>query len=466
MNGSVVVKQKDDNPKDKRHKRPKKRSKASIQAWNEETTDERHRSGLRPSSAPNNEQNHYIRNVRANSSQSFQDQYLSNNPSLYQRVHKMNRHQRTRVGPQYYDSYDMNEIPSRLSEYHSFRPQNSQMRTFKGVDNMGYLRTSNEPILIDDLNEQNPLKRTHPSHSHLHYSDKYVTVPKRTEILYIQSPIPQTNEELMRSISQNEMPFIDDQGFDRYPDIDPNVHTTDSMRETERLKSLSRAKQRHIHFNDHKVSDMTIPEEGVVPGMVPKESTQERTQLVAIPVSGTQKMNAVNGHNGSHSEDNERKRVEIISDSRDNQLIRNENQNQMLGTDLIQNGRSDNLNEMSNYSPYNDETIQITSVSGVPVSIELKEGLKKGSNKTTVNESIENTDKLNDKIKKALTKENSFETSEKSYDSDSGIGRTVANAKIDLNMKNSDLLEKKSIFTIAYNDVKTRHLQSAESNTE
>ena len=80
------------------------------------------------------------------------------------------------------------------------------------------------------------------------------------------------------------------------------------------------------------------------------------------------------------------------------------------------------------------------------------------------NESNDRTDKQNQNIKRVLTKENSFETSEKSYDSDSGIGRT--NPKIDLNMKNSDLIEKKSIFTIAYNDVKTRRLQSTDSNTE
>ena len=121
------------------------------------------------------------------------------------------------------------------------------------------------------------------------------------------------------------------------------------------------------------------------------------------------------------------------------------------------------VNERANYSPYYDETLQITSVSGVPVSIELKESAKKVSNKSSTNEL---TDKRNDKIKKVLTKENSFDTSEKSYDSDSGIGKSVANPKIDLNMKNSDLIEKKSIFTIAYNDVKTRRLQSTESNTE
>ena len=238
MNGSVV-KHRDDISRDKRHKKSKKKNRASVQAWNEETTDDRLRSSLRPSSAPNNEPNHYMRNVRANSSQSFQDQYLLNNPSLYQRVHKMSRHQRTRVGPQYYDSYDMNDLPSRLSDYHSFRPQNTQMRTFKGGDNLAYFRTSNEPVLIDDLNEQS-LKRSHPTAHHFQYQDKYMTAPKRTEILYIQSPITQTNEEMLRSISQNEIPYIDDQGYERHQEYDPNIHSMD--RDSDRMKNVSKGK--------------------------------------------------------------------------------------------------------------------------------------------------------------------------------------------------------------------------------
>ena len=269
INGSVV-KHRDDVSRDKRHKKSRKRAKASVQAWNEDSTGDRMRSSLRPSSAPNNEPDHFLRSVRANSSQSFQDQYLSTNPSLYHRMNKMNRHQRTRVGPQYYDSYDMNDLPSRLSEYHSFRPQNTQMRTFKAVDGQGYYRTSNEPILIDDLNEQNSLKRSRPAVHHLSYPDKYVmTVPKRTEILYIQSPVTERNEDMLRSISQNEIPFIDEQGFDRYQDFDPNFHSTDqNIRDSERMQISSKGKQRHIYFNDHNVSDMTIPEEVVVPGMV------------------------------------------------------------------------------------------------------------------------------------------------------------------------------------------------------
>ena len=92
--------------------------------------------------------------------------------------------------------------------------------------------------------------------------------------------------------------------------------------------------------------------------------------------------------------------------------------------------------------------------------------MKEGVPNASANESNDRTHKQNNNIKRVLTKENSFETSDKSYDSDSGIGRPVPNPKIDLNMKNSDLIEKKSIFTIAYNDVKTRRLQSTESNTE
>ncbi|XP_074598665.1 cadherin-86C-like [Brevipalpus obovatus] len=53
------------------------------------------------------------------------------------------------------------------------------------------------------------------------------------------------------------------------------------------------------------------------------------------------------------------------------------------------------------------------------------------------------------------------DVSDKSSDSDSGIGRSRMERK--LNLKNSDLMTKKSIFTIAYDDVKTDRLKSADS---
>lgn len=431
--------------KDKRHKKSKKRSGHSIQAWNESNGQI-----WRPSSAPNNEADHYSGNLRANSSQSFQDQYVSHNPSLYQRVPKLSRHQRVRVGPVYHDSYQTNDIPihSRLSDYHSLRTQSHPMRSFRGVDNMGYLRTNNEPVVIDDLNDEHNLQRTRPLAHNLPYNDKLRTIPKRTEILYIQSPVNDDHEEYLRSVSQNEMPYVDERRLDgRFQVFDPNVHVIENLRESDRTKAMIRTKQRHVIFNEHNVSDMVIPEEGVVPGMMPKEGAYREEQM-------TLKTSLSGDHKIPVSDD--RQRVEVVSDSRD---VANQSKER---NGLLVDRRA---NENSNYSPFDDETIQITSVKGVPVSIELKDSRESVAQKSSVNESVERESNRNVKTR-GLVKDNSVETSDHSCDSDSGIGKPIVNPRIELEMKNSGLIEKKSIFTIAYNDVKTRHLQSAESNTE
>ncbi|CAG2117777.1 unnamed protein product [Medioppia subpectinata] len=452
-NGSVM-RHKDNKSINERYDKSNyhKRSNHSVQAWNEGVGDRTHlSSGYRPSSAPNNDQNHYMQSVRANSSQSYPDQYLAQNPSLYQRVYKLNRNQRTRVGPQYYDSYDEKDY---RNGFLTHRPNNQTMRTFKGVDNMGYLRTTNEPYVIDDFNEHNAVvvnRSSRPTVHPLHpYNDNLVAFPKRTEILYIQSPTKgRPQEEVLRSISQNDVPYNEDQDFES------DVSQTGKEGEL-RVKFASKSKQRHIYFNDQ---NMTIPEEVVVvPGMMPNSIAHNQ------PISGTSASYAQNDDTSKSSQ-----RVLVIDDQRREGLdARLENERLLGDTNVLQpiNESNENLNEIMNYSPYNDDSIHITSVKGVPVSIELKES-KNGTNTETTKESTENTNKRHKKSrKKVLTKENSFETSEKSYDSDSGIGKTIANANIDLDMKNSDLMEKKSIFTIAYNDVKTRHLQSAESNFE
>ena len=426
--------------RDKRHKKSKKRSSHLIQAWNEPKSQI-----WRPSSAPDNEHDHYSGNLRANSSQSVQDQYLSHNPSLYQRVPKLSRYQRVRVAPVYHDSYQTSDVPihSRLSDYQLYRTQSHPMRSFKGADNMAYMRTTNEPVVIDDLNEDHSLQRTRPLAQSMQYSDKLRTFPKRTEILYIQSPVSEAREEYLRSVSQNEMPYADDHRFDgRQQIFDPNVHVIDNLRESDRLKAMARAKQRHVIFNEHNVSDMVIPEEGIVPGMVTKDDTHHNQQIALKSVSG----------------DDDHRTVEILSNTRDN--VQNENTSERNGLSVDQ-----RINESSNYSPY-EETIEITSVKGVPVSIELKDNNKSAAQKSSVNESIEREGHKNGRTRRSLIKENSIENSDHSNDSDSGIGRATMNPKIELEMKNSGLIEKKSIFTIAYNDVKTRHLQSAESNTE
>jgi len=55
--------------------------------------------------------------------------------------------------------------------------------------------------------------------------------------------------------------------------------------------------------------------------------------------------------------------------------------------------------------------------------------------------------------------------SEKS-DTDSGLGRDAGRHVSELNLKNSNLMLKKSIFTVAYDGVKTNRLKSAESGAE
>ena len=72
-------------------------------------------------------------------------------------------------------------------------------------------------------------------------------------------------------------------------------------------------------------------------------------------------------------------------------------------------------------------------------------------------------DHLKSQIQIASGYKKDIENSEKSEDSDSGIG-FGKNGKLEL--KNNNKLEKKSIFTIAYNNVKTRNLNSSGSNDD
>jgi len=408
---------------------------------------------------------------------------------MYQRFSKLNRQQRARVGPQYYEAYDdrmanqdendsilLSDIQEQNSSlnnlrqpYYVIRSRNDQMRRMRGVDNMGYLRTSNDPFLIDDINEHNSLQRSRPAVHHLPYNDKYVTVPKRTEILYIQSPMPvdERPEDVVRSISQNDMRFNEEQTFDSSTKVPQHTHSIIDAKQTDGFKANSLQKQRQVSFNNQIVSDMTIPEEVVVPGMV-----QTDGQLKHQSIAG--KSNAENEQTFDQTND-EQRMVTKMDSNEDNQKLDDSLDKAMSSSQINDDNkynRSDfnveidpnsenrvgtNFSRGSLHSshaidntPY-EEQIQITSISGVPVSIELT---NKPSTKMTNNMKSR---------KNLLKKDNSSENSDKSYDSDSGIGRSGLNTQIDFDMKNGGLLEKKSVFTIAYNDVKTRQLQSAGS---
>ena len=63
-------------------------------------------------------------------------------------------------------------------------------------------------------------------------------------------------------------------------------------------------------------------------------------------------------------------------------------------------------------------------------------------------------------VSKNVKKADQSDSSDKS-DSDSGIGRT--RLEKELNLKNSQLMTKKSIFTIAFDGVKTKQISSLES---
>lgn len=79
-----------------------------------------------------------------------------------------------------------------------------------------------------------------------------------------------------------------------------------------------------------------------------------------------------------------------------------------------------------------------------------------GEKQATISSQIQPID-----INTSPTSVKSNEFSEKS-DSDSGIGRYKADR---LKLKNSNFMERKSIFTIAYDEIKTRHIKSADSQS-
>jgi hypothetical protein len=491
INGSAVKDMNSSHDNELNKSRGKRNVNVSPQAWNENMRDERERQpNYRPSSAPHNEHNYYIRSGRANSSQSFQDSTLLNNPTMYQRFGKMSRQQRSRVVPEYYESYDnriisheendsilLSDIPEQNSNisssrhpYYASRSRSDQMRRLRGIDNMSYVRTSNEPFLIDDLNEPNSLQRSRPLAHHLSYNGKYLTVPKRTEILYIQSPttVDERPEDLMRSISQNDMHSNEEQASGNSPKIP--LHSKENPKQVEPTNVYSSQRQRQVSFTDQNVSNFAIPEEVTVPGMVRTDSKQKSKPVASTSSSGKkQSINEINVENDLEDNQNSDDSLEnpIYSSinidakkphSSHTRIITDPNIENRIAVDSLKNSVHSN-DEIETYkTPNLDEKIRITSVSGVPVSIELTNELKKQSNQTIDNNSVDVNSRKN-----VLRKENSIDNSEKSYDSDSGLGRSGLNTKIDFDIKNSGLMEKKSVFTIAYNDVKTRQLQSAES---
>ncbi len=489
VNGSAVkdVNASHDNELNK--SRGKRSVNASTQAWNENIRDERERQpNYRPSSAPHNEHNYYVRSGRANSSHSFRD---STFPTMYQRFGKLSRHQqRSRVVPEYYESYDnrilsheendsilLSDIPERNSNisnlrhpYYASRSRNDQMRRLRGMDNMGYVRTSSEPFLIDDLNESNSLQRSRPLAHHLSYNDKYLTVPKRTEILYIQSPttIDERSEDLMRSISQSDMHSNEEQALGNSPKIP--LHSKVNPKQMEPTNVYSSQRQRQVSFTNQNVSNISIPEEVTVPGMVRIDSKQKSKPVASKSSSGKkQSINEINVENDledNHNSDDSLENPiyssvnfdEKKSHSSHTRITTDPNIENRVAVDSSENSVHSN-DEIEIYkTPNLDEKIKITSISGVPVSIELTNEHNKQLNQSIDNNSIDVNSRKN-----VLRKKNSTDNSEKSYDSDSGLGRSGVNTKIDFDIKNSGLMEKKSVFTIAYNDVKTRQLQSAES---
>jgi hypothetical protein len=492
INGSAVKDMNASHDNELNKSRGKRNVDVSTQAWNENIRYERERQpNYRPSSAPHNEHNYYIRSGRANSSQSFQDSTLLNNPTMYQRFNKLSRQQRSRVVPEYYETYDnrilsheendsilLSDIPEQNSNisnlrhpYYASRSRNDQMRRLRGIDNMGYVRTSNEPFLIDDLNEPNSLQRSRPLAHHLSYNDKYLTVPKRTEILYIQSPmtVDERPEDLMRSISQNDMHSNEERALGNSPKIP--LHSKENLKQVEPTNVYSSQRQRQVSFTDQNVSNLSIPEEVTVPGMVRIDSKQKSKPVASKSSSGKkQSINEINVENDLEDNQNSDDSLEnpIYSSvnidekkphSSHTRIITDPNIGNRVAVDSLENSVHSN-DEIETYKTYKtpnlDEKIQITSISGVPVSIELTNGHNK-----QLNQSI-NSIGVNSR-KNALRKGNSTDNSEKSYDSDSGLGRPGVNTKVDFDIKNSGLMEKKSVFTIAYNDVKTRQLQSAES---
>ncbi|RWS12551.1 cadherin-86C-like protein [Dinothrombium tinctorium] len=256
---------------------------------------------------------------------------------------------------------------------------------------------------------------------------------KKTEIMYIRSPVHSSYNENVRSVSENDMRFDDEEtlfesegsSFPRKKsEVNPEQHRRQVSFSDVKEAAPDSVSQKSLKFRSRRsVSQITlagtVPEENEAAIVMSNKSSPSIHTSVKSRLSMNNVLPGSVESEESHSKTEPRVQTEVSETEKD----------------VLKKGEI--VGEV-------DKSRDVQSS-----AMEQKESVKE----TQTSEESEEKDK-----EKENTGEN--ESLEKS-DSDSGIGRSQI--KKDLQLKNMDLMAKKSIFTIVYDTMRTDRIRSPES---
>jgi len=336
---------------------------------------------------------------------------------------KMSRNQRVRVVPDYYedDELYLDDVPE-MEGYYGERDYyliQRQKRMMAG-------RSSRARLPSPFYDEGSEARGQARSISQLVDDGR----PRRTEIMYIRSPLHEIQEDQLRSVSEAE--------------VRTEAEHTDV--EEGRISDKSRVAAAERKFN-------TVPRGKVETGLAGRSSSVVRRQVTFTgqEMQGSKVMEKRDSLTAPHVESSE-------ATSRREKSNRTGSASGSSGE-----GRRGSRAEQD-VLPGSVES-DSEGGSSFELDQDLIAGVVTGSDTHLRRALGEDSPKSVLKVETGQERRKSSlgDHSGERSDTDSGIERTIQISDKKMNLKNSELMQKKSVFTIAYDGVRTDRLMSATS---